>query len=88
MSDGSPQVMTREEQRRRAHELMNDPLLLQAFYEITESATHTWKTTTDIVQREQQWYLIQAVKKLEQQLLRVLEDEKVLGRREQLLRGG
>lgn len=83
-----PIVMTREEQLRRAHELMHDPLLLQALHEITESATLTWQTTDNVVQREQQWYLVQAIKKLQDVLSRILVDEQLLGRRARLIRGG
>jgi hypothetical protein len=88
MSDAPPLVMSREEQLRRAHELMHDPLLQQAFLEITESAQHTWRTTENPMQREQQWFLIRAIFELQRVLARVLEDEKVLGRRERRLREG
>jgi hypothetical protein len=88
VSELPPQVMSREEQLRRAHELLNDPLLQQAFLEITESAQQTWRTTENPVQREQQWFLIRAIFELQRVLARVLEDEKVFGRRERRIREG
>jgi hypothetical protein len=86
-AEPAPFLMTREEQLRRAHELLNDPLLQQAFLEITESATMTWRTTDNPVQREQQWFLIRAIFELQRVLEGVLTDAKVLERRDRRIRG-
>jgi hypothetical protein len=79
--------MSREEQLRRARELMNDPLLQQAFLEITESATTTWRNSDNPMQREQQWYQIRAIFELQRVLESVLVDERIVGRRERRIRG-
>lgn len=80
-------MLTLEEQRRHARELLSDPFLQQAFLEITEAAITTWRNSDNPLQREQQWHTIRAIFELQRVLEAVLGSEKLMERRERRLRG-
>jgi hypothetical protein len=79
MSDLLP--MSREEQAEHAQRLLNDPVLVHAFYEIHENAVTTWKNSDSPGQREQQWHMIRAIRELQRVLEGKLTDQKMEERR-------
>jgi hypothetical protein len=83
-----PPLMSVDEQARRARELLADPLLTQAFIEITESAIGAWRASDNPGQREQQWHMVRAIGELQRVLEGKLTDARMMERRERRLREG
>jgi hypothetical protein len=78
--------MTPEQAAQHAQQLMDDPLWVAAINEIRRDAVATWEASKQPDQREQQWHMVAALQRLNEMLMRRLEEVKVREHRARVTR--
>jgi hypothetical protein len=74
--------MTPADRQLHAEALRNNPLLASLLAAIREDCVNTWQTSSNAMQREDQWHRLMSVRELESRIDRAIDDGKMATARE------